>query len=117
MYIPDPNGEKKIIEQDGKLYFTIDGVKQTNGNEVQTGETLYLYETTPLRVRAFKDGYLPSTVVTQTFIENDKDFTLPILSIATDNANLYDDYMGCYVRGTNTRNCGQWSYKSCFCNV
>ena len=41
MYIPDPNGEKKIIEQDGKLYFTIDGVKQTNGLNELDGEYYY----------------------------------------------------------------------------
>ncbi len=31
MYVPDPNGEKKIISEGGKLYLTIDGVKQKNG--------------------------------------------------------------------------------------
>ncbi|MBQ3069419.1 MAG: phosphodiester glycosidase family protein, partial [Clostridia bacterium] len=30
MYVPDPNGPKAIIEKDGKLYFTIDGVVQKN---------------------------------------------------------------------------------------
>ena len=41
MYVPDPNGEKKIIEENGKLYFTIDGVKQTNGLNELEGEYYY----------------------------------------------------------------------------
>ena len=50
MYIPDPNGEKKIIEQDGKLYFTIDGVKQTNGLNELDGEYYYANNTGVLAV-------------------------------------------------------------------
>ena len=38
MYIPDPNGEKKVIEENGELYFTIDGVKQRNGLNELDGE-------------------------------------------------------------------------------
>ena len=41
MYIPDPNGEKKIVEKDGKLYLTIDGVEQTNGLNELNGEYYY----------------------------------------------------------------------------
>ena len=41
MYVPDPNGEKKIVEENGKLYFTIDGVKQTNGLNELDGEYYY----------------------------------------------------------------------------
>ena len=41
MYVPDPNGEKKIVEKDGKLYFTIDGVKQTNGLNELDGAYYY----------------------------------------------------------------------------
>ena len=41
MYMPDPNGEKKIIEENGKLYFTIDGMKQTNGLNELDGEYYY----------------------------------------------------------------------------
>ena len=38
MYVPDPNGPKQIVEKNGKLYFTIDGVNQTNGLNELDGE-------------------------------------------------------------------------------
>ena len=39
MFIPDlENGVKKIVEENGKLYFTIDGVKMTNGLYELDGE-------------------------------------------------------------------------------
>ena len=39
MFIPDlEHGVKKIIEENGKLYFTIDGVKMTNGLYELDGE-------------------------------------------------------------------------------
>jgi len=41
MYIPDPNGPKAIVEKDGKLYFTVDGVEQTNGLNELDGEYYY----------------------------------------------------------------------------
>ena len=41
MYIPDPNGEKRIVEENGKLYFTVDGVKQKNGLNELNGEYYY----------------------------------------------------------------------------
>ena len=41
MYIPDPNGEKAVIEEGGKLYFTIDGMKQRNGLNEMDGEYYY----------------------------------------------------------------------------
>ena len=41
MYVPDPNGERKVITENGKLYFTIDGVKQKNGLNELDGEYYY----------------------------------------------------------------------------
>ena len=41
MYVPDPNGEKQIVEKNGKLYLTIDGVNQTNGLNELDGEYYY----------------------------------------------------------------------------
>ncbi|MBR5515762.1 MAG: InlB B-repeat-containing protein [Clostridia bacterium] len=41
MYIADTSGYKKIVEEDGKLYFTIDGVKQFYGLYELDGEYYY----------------------------------------------------------------------------
>lgn len=42
VFIPDyVNGEKRIIEENGNLYFTIDGVKMTNGLNELYGEYYY----------------------------------------------------------------------------
>ena len=50
MYIPDPNGEKKIVSENGKLYFTIDGMKQKNGLNELDGEYYYATSTGALAV-------------------------------------------------------------------
>ncbi len=43
MFIPDlENGEKKIVNENGKLYFTIDGVKMTEGLYELDGEYYYV---------------------------------------------------------------------------
>jgi glucan-binding YG repeat protein len=41
MYVPDPNGQKKVELIGGKLYFTIDGMRQTNGLNELDGEYYY----------------------------------------------------------------------------
>ena len=42
MFIPDTvNGKKAVINENGKLYFTIDGVKMTNGLNTLDGEYYY----------------------------------------------------------------------------
>ena len=42
MFVPDlENGVKKIVNENGKLYFTIDGVKMTNGLNELDGEYYY----------------------------------------------------------------------------
>ena len=41
MFVPELTGVKKIINENGKLYFTIDGVKMTNGLNELDGEYYY----------------------------------------------------------------------------
>ena len=42
MFVPDTvNGKKAVINENGKLYFTIDGVKMTNGLNNLDGEYYY----------------------------------------------------------------------------
>ncbi|HPC57802.1 MAG TPA: CotH kinase family protein, partial [Kiritimatiellia bacterium] len=52
-----------------------------------------------LRARAFQEGALPSPAVTQSYIidaAGTNRYTLPVVSIATDAANLFDDDIGIY---------------------
>ena len=53
-----------------------------------------------IRARAFAAGFLPSEVVTKTYFIDDNS-TLPVLSITTDPANLWDFNTGIYVLGPN----------------
>jgi len=52
MYVPDPNGPKAIVEENGKLYFTVDGVKQTNGLNELDGEYYYAHANGTLTTNA-----------------------------------------------------------------
>ena len=63
--------------------------------------SFYVSGTEIYRFRLFQDGYLPSAVVTRSYIYNDRDYYLPIVSVVTDDKNLYDDKIGAYTVGTN----------------
>lgn len=55
--------------------------------------------TVVVRARAFKDGYLPSEVVTHSYIYKESGFVFPVISIATDYNNLYDNEIGVFEGG------------------
>jgi hypothetical protein len=81
------------------LRYTRDGHTPTQNS------TLYLTpiavdSTQAIRVRAFKDGMLPSRIATSTyFIDIQSD--LPVFSLTTDPENFFSDTAGIYVIGTN----------------
>lgn len=86
------------------LYYTMDGRTPTLENAMSTTEGVFHVsddETAIYRFRLFRDGYLPSPVVTRSFIYMDRDYYLPVISVVTDQANLYDDQIGAYTIGTN----------------
>lgn len=104
-------GEQQVTltapRADALIYYTTDGSTPTRENGARyDGEPLRVAASTVVRARCFapmeSDAYaLPSVVSTQSYILRDKDFQLPIVSVTTDPRNLYDDEIGCYVRGTN----------------
>ena len=55
---------------------------------------------TVLRARAWVAGKMVSPTATQTYLVNIPT-NLPIVSVVTDPPNLWDNYMGIYVRGSN----------------
>lgn len=95
----------KVSFQSGaQLFYTTDGSTPTltNGTRSLSGSfRIKAGENVCYRFRVFRDGYLPSPVVTRTFIYKDRDYYLPIVSVVTNEKNLYDDKIGVYVDGTN----------------
>ncbi len=90
------------------LRYTTDGTTPTldNGEESSNG-IFEIDQTTVLRLRYFKDGYLPSGVVTRSYIYRDRDYYLPVVSVVTAPDNLYDNTIGVYVSGTNGKTANQ----------
>lgn len=79
-----------------------------NSSEPTTASTLYrgpvsISKNTVVRARVFKPGAIPGRITTRTFLF-DAPPTLPVVTIATDSANLWDTYSGIYVLGTSYEN-------------
>ncbi len=89
------------IPSGATLRYTTDGSTPTatNGTVSRTG-ILSTKATTAYRFRLFKEGMLPSPVATRTYIYNDKNFDMPIISIVSDNSNLYSSDYGVFVKGS-----------------
>lgn len=62
-----------------------------------------VFKSTPLRARAFKTGYLPGPVKTETYFVdpsmNTRYGQLPVVSVVSDPKNLFNDTTGIYVPG------------------
>ena len=91
------------VPEGATLFYTTDGSTPTLENGIKkTSGTIFINRPTKvLRFRAFKDGFLPSAVVTRTYIYQDRNYYLPIVSVVTDSLNLYDKKIGAYTVGTN----------------
>lgn len=89
---------------DATLRYTTDGSTPTENNgQVSDNGIFRVSETTVFRFRVFRDGYLPSPVVTRSYIYKDREYDLPVVSVVTDPVHLYDDSLGIMVRGVNGR--------------
>ena len=90
------------IPEGATLRYTTDGStpSATNGKTSADGH-FDISETTVLRLVLLQQGMLPSPVVTRSYIYRNHDYYLPVVSIATDRANLYDGKIGVYVDGNN----------------
>lgn len=84
---------------DAVIYYTRDGSLPTMRSAIYSTPIL-LDSTTVLRAQVVRPGYLNSMVITHTYFINETT-TLPVVSIATDPANLWDDMIGIYVIGKN----------------
>lgn len=92
------------IPEGQTLYYTTDGSVPAIGmSEISTTGHFDVSQTTIYRFMLTEEGKLNSPVVTRSFIRNDKNYYLPVLSISSHPDNFFDNTIGLYVRGTNGR--------------
>ncbi len=108
-----------VVDTDGKLFsgslqvrvtvpsgatlkYTTDGTvpTATNGQESKNG-AFTVSESTVYRFRLFQNGYLPSDVVTRSYINDDSN--LPVISVVTERDNIYSKERGLFAKGPNGR--------------
>ena len=86
------------------LRYTTDGTLPTLTNgETSTSGNFTVSETRSYRFRLFADDMLPSRVTTRSYIYNDRDYYLPVVSVVTDPDFLYSKEIGVMEKGPNGR--------------
>ena len=92
------------IPKGATLKYTTNGTcpTQENGEVSKTG-LFTVSNTTCYRFRLFQNGYLPSTVVTRSYIKNDRNYPFPIISVVTKDENLNSKEYGVFKQGPNGR--------------
>ena len=90
------------IPEGTTLRYTINGTAPSLTNGMTSEDGIFnVSETKVYRFGLFQEGMLPSPVVTRSYIYRNHDYYLPVVSIATNPNNLYDNTIGVYVDGTN----------------
>ncbi len=80
--ISNPNGLGSAI------YYTTDGSNPTMASNLYTGTPVPVFFSSVLKARAFSNGILPSSTTVASYLLG-IDHVTPIISLVTDNANLY----------------------------
>ena len=87
------------ISSETSIHYTLDGSEPTESSPVNSSP-IEIDKTTVVRARAFEPGLLPGRIITYTNFINEN-FSIPVISIATDSDNLWDNKTGIYVEGYN----------------
>lgn len=100
------------------LRYTTDGSTPTLDNgETSTTGRFTIEQTTILRARFFQNNFLASPVVTRSFIRPDRQFTLPVLSLVSDQKNLTGADYGIFVSGNGNGRPGNGQSSNCNWNM
>ena len=106
------------IPSGATLRYTLDGSTPTLDNGMTSTDGLFAFDHTAiLRLRFFQDGYLSSPVVTRSYIYKDKNYTLPVISLVSNRANLYGNELGIFVQGNGNGRPGNGQSGACNWNM
>lgn len=90
------------------IRMTYDGSEPTSNSSLYT-TPITINSTRTIRAKIFCDGYISPRSTTHSYIYFNRDVTLPVVSIVTDNKYFYDNKFGIYVDGTY--NSGKKNYE------
>jgi len=100
-----PIGEQIIVlnpQENIQNRYTINGSIPTMDDEVFSGKILD--ENLILKIRSFKDGYLPSKVITNSYFNEDLLRGLPVVSLISDSSYFFGLDSGLLVAGNEAAN-------------
>lgn len=81
------------------IRYTTDGMEPTEkSSQYQT--PIQISSSKVIRAKLFCEGYLSPRSTTHSFINHNRNVTLPVVSIVTNRNYFYDDKIGIYVEGT-----------------
>lgn len=81
------------------VYYTLNGSEPTQENGIKyTGNKISVFETSVLKMKCYKENYLPSETVSETYFINEV-FNLPTISISGDSTAIFDEETGLFADG------------------
>ena len=90
-----------VSSPNSTVYYTLNG-DQPNQSDPVFPDSIAVSQTMSVSAKAFSSlNYLPSRVVDRTYIIDEDNHELPVISIHTDSVNLWDFNEGIYVLGPN----------------
>ncbi|MBR4534945.1 MAG: lamin tail domain-containing protein [Bacteroidaceae bacterium] len=117
-FFTTPFTAKATIPAGATLRYTTDGSTPTLDNgETSRDGSFSISETTILRLRLYQEGQLASSVLTRSYIYKDRNYTLPVISLVSDNANLYGSDYGIFVQGNGNGRPGNGQSGKCNWNM
>ncbi len=85
----------------GNIYYTLDGSIPTD-NDAIYNSSIIINSNTVLRARSILDDWVPSPIISKTFIfDNDPSDNLPTIFISTDPNSFFNEDTGMYAFGPN----------------
>jgi hypothetical protein len=83
-----------------QIRYTVDGSEPAASSQAYTAP-IAITKNTTLKSKAFHTSFIPSKTEVKTYFINERDFTLPIVSISMAPDYLWDNTIGIYTDGTN----------------
>lgn len=83
------------VPENCEVFYDIGGKIPDPANSIGYSAPVEITKNTVIRARAFREGFLPSDVVTAVYFVNEK-VTVPVVSVVTDPLNLWNGEEGIY---------------------